>query len=61
MGMVPIAVISPQTLTRSEEPVLEPPCPISRVDTDSSNAGAEADEGYSPRQQSPSHQHPYAP
>jgi hypothetical protein len=61
MGMVPIAVISPLTLTRSDEPVLEPPLPVSRVDPDSSNTGAGADEGYSPSQQSPCRQHPDAP
>ena len=38
MGMVPIPVISPLTLNRLEESVLEPPLPISRVDADSSNA-----------------------
>jgi hypothetical protein len=54
--MVPIPVISPLTLTRLEEPVLEPPLPISRVDAESANTGAGADEGYSPSQQAPPHQ-----
>ncbi len=53
MGMVPIPIISPLTLTRVEEPVLEPPLPISRVDPESSNTGAGADEGYSPSQHAP--------
>jgi hypothetical protein len=56
--MVPIPVISPLTLTRLEEPVLEPPLPISRVDAESSNTGDGADEGYSPSQQAPPHQDP---
>jgi hypothetical protein len=58
MGMVPIPVISPLTLIRSDEPVLEPPLPISHVDAESSNAGGRADEGYSPSQQSPPDQDP---
>ena len=55
MGMVPIPVISSLTLTRLEEPVLEPPLPISRIDSESSNSGDRADEGYSPSQQPPPH------
>ncbi len=54
MGMVPIPLISPPTVTQPEESVLEPPLPVSRVDPESSNAGAHADEGYSPSQQTPS-------
>jgi hypothetical protein len=53
VGMVPIPVISPLTLTRLEEPVLEPPLPISRVGAESANTGAGADEGYSSSQQAP--------
>jgi hypothetical protein len=58
MGMVPIPVISPLTITRLEEPVLEPPLPIYRVDAESSNTGGRADEGYSPSQQAPSQEDP---
>ncbi|MGD0647223.1 MAG: hypothetical protein ABR971_04445 [Acidobacteriaceae bacterium] len=58
MGMVPIPVISPLTLTRLDEPVLEPPLPVSRVDAESSNTGGGADEGYHPSQQSPPHPDP---
>jgi hypothetical protein len=58
MGMVPIPIISPLTLRRLEEPVLEPPLPISRVDAESSGTGGRADEGYSPSQQAPPHQDP---
>jgi hypothetical protein len=58
MGMVPIPIISPLTVTRFEEPVLEPPFPVSRTDPESSNAGAGADEGYSPSHQTPPHQNP---
>ena len=58
MGMVPIPVISSLTLTRFEEPVLEPPLPISRVNAESSNNGAGDDEGYSPSQHSPPHPNP---
>ena len=58
MGMVPIPVISPLTLIRSEEPVLEPPLPVSRVDAESSSTGGRADEGYSPSQQAPPDQDP---
>ena len=61
MGMVPIPLISPLTLTRPEESVLEPPLPVSRVDPDSSNRGGHADEGYSPSQQTPSQQDPGEP
>ena len=58
MGMVPIPVISPLTLARSEEPMLEPPLPISRVDAESSGSGDHTDEGYSPSQHSPPHPNP---
>jgi hypothetical protein len=58
MGMVPIPVISPLTLTRSDEPLLEPALPISRVDAESASTGGRADEGYSPSQQGPQDQHP---
>ena len=58
MGMVPIPVISPLTLARSEEPMLEPPLPISRVDAEFSGSGDHTDEGYSPSQQAPSHPDP---
>jgi hypothetical protein len=58
MGMVPIPVISPLTLTRLEEPLLEPALPISRVDTESASTGGRADEGYSPSQQAPLHEDP---
>ena len=58
MGMVPIPVISPLTLIRSDEPLLEPPLPISRVDAESSSTGGRADEGYSPGQQAPPDQDP---
>jgi len=53
MGTVPIPGFSPLTLTRSDEPTLELPLPISRVDAESSNTGGHADEGYSPRKQAP--------
>ncbi len=58
MGTVPTPEVSPLTLTRFEEPVLEPALPISRVDAESSNTGDGADEGYSPSQQAPPHQDP---
>jgi hypothetical protein len=58
MGMVPIPVISPLTFTRSEEPMLEPPIPISRVDPESSSSGDHTDEGYSPSQQATPHPDP---
>jgi hypothetical protein len=48
MGMVPIPVISALTLTRSDEPVLEPTLPISSVQSASANTGQQPDEGYSP-------------
>jgi hypothetical protein len=51
MGMVPIPGISPLTLSRPEESVLEPPLPVSRVDPESSDAGGQADEEYSPSQE----------
>jgi hypothetical protein len=54
--MVPVQVISPVTITRLDEPTLEPPFPTSRVDPESSNTGAGADEGYSPSQQPLAHQ-----
>jgi hypothetical protein len=56
--MVPIPVISPLTLIRSDEPLLEPPIPISRVDAESSSTGGRADEGYSSSQQAPPDQDP---
>jgi hypothetical protein len=58
MGTVPIPGFSPLTLTRSDEPTLELPLPISRVDAESSNTGGHADEGYSPRKQAPPHRDP---
>jgi len=58
MGTVPIPVISPLTVIRSDEPVLEPPLPISRVDAESSGTGGRADEGYSSSQQGPHDQDP---
>ena len=58
MGTVPIPGFSPLTLTRSDEPTLEPPLPISRVDAESSNTGGHADEGYSPSQQALPHRDP---
>jgi hypothetical protein len=54
MGMVPIPVISPLTVARSDEPVLEPPLPIARVDNSTGGTGGDADESYSPREQEPS-------
>ncbi len=53
MGMVPIPVISPLTLTRSDEPMLDPPLPISRVENSAGNTDRDADESYSPREQDP--------
>ena len=50
MGMVPIPVVSPLTLTRFEEPVLEPPLPVFRIDPESTSAGGGGNEGYSPSQ-----------
>jgi hypothetical protein len=44
MGTVPIANISPLTLTRSDEPTLEPLLPVARIESPS----ASADETYSP-------------
>ena len=61
MGMVPIPVISPLTLTRFDEPVLEPPLPVSRVDPESASAGGGGDEGYSPSQHPPPDQDPGEP
>ncbi len=58
MGMIPILVISPLALARQEEPVLEPPLPIFRVDSGSSNTGGHADEDYSPSRQAAPHQDP---
>ena len=48
MGMVPIPVISPLTVTRSDEPALEPTLPISSVQSASGNTGQQPDDGYSP-------------
>lgn len=53
MGMVPIPVISPLTLARSEEPVLEPTLPIVRVENSAGEAGGGAEESYSPGEQEP--------
>ena len=50
MGTVPIPVISPLTIARSDDPVLEPPQPISRVETSSGNSGGNPDDAYSPTQ-----------
>jgi hypothetical protein len=61
MGMVPIPVISPLTLTRFDEPVLEPPLPVSQVDPESANTGGGGDEGYSPSQHPPRDQDPCEP
>jgi hypothetical protein len=61
MGMVPIPNISPLTIPRFEEPVLEPPFPVSRIDPESSNTGAGADEGYSPSHHATPHQNPDTP
>ena len=49
MGMVPIPVISALTLSRPEEPFLEPPLPVDRVQPESFNTGEQRDETYSPR------------
>jgi hypothetical protein len=48
MGMVPIPIISPLTLTRSDEPFLEPPLPISRVENSTEHTGGNSDETYAP-------------
>jgi hypothetical protein len=50
MGTVPIPLISPLTVARSEDPVLEPPQPISRVEPSSGNSGGNPDDAYSPTQ-----------
>ena len=50
MGTVPIPVISPLTIARSDDPVLEPPQPISRVETSAGNSGGNPDDAYSPTQ-----------
>jgi hypothetical protein len=50
MGMVPILVISPLTVTRPDDPVLEPPLPVARVNAEAANTGGNADEGYSSSQ-----------
>ncbi len=44
MGTVPIVNISPVTITRSDEPRLEPLVPVARIERRSANA----DETYSP-------------
>lgn len=44
MGTVPVVNISPLTITRSEEPVLEPLVPVARIESPS----ASTDETYSP-------------
>jgi hypothetical protein len=51
--MVPIPAISPLTLPRSDEPVLEPPLPISRVENSAGDTGGGTDESSSPREQEP--------
>jgi hypothetical protein len=48
MGTVPIPVISPLIIARSDDPVLEPPQPISRVEPSSGNSGGNPDDAYSP-------------
>jgi hypothetical protein len=53
MGMVPIPAISLLPLPRSDEPVLEPSLPISRVENSAGGAGGDADESCSPREQEP--------
>jgi hypothetical protein len=53
MGMVPIPIISPLTLSRSEEPVLGPTLPIFRAHEQSSNDGETPEERYSPSQHHP--------
>jgi hypothetical protein len=44
MGTVPIVNISPLTITRSDEPTLEPLVPVARIESPS----ASTDETYSP-------------
>jgi hypothetical protein len=51
MGMVPIPVISPLTLPRSDEPVLEPLPPVSRVENSPGGSSEDADGSYSPAEQ----------
>ncbi len=58
MGMVPIPVISALTLTRSEEPFLEPPLPVDRVQPESFNTGEQRDETYSPSHDQAPHDEP---
>jgi hypothetical protein len=53
MGTVPIPAISPLTLPRSDEPLLEPSSPISRVENSAGSTREHADESYSPREQEP--------
>jgi hypothetical protein len=53
MGTVPIPTISPLTVARTAEPVLEPPVPISRIENSSRGSGGDADESYSPKEQEP--------
>ena len=52
MGMVPVAVISPLTVPRSDEPRLEPTIATVRVQQRAGNAG-DQDDGYSPSHQQP--------
>lgn len=47
-GTVPISNISPLTVSRAEESVLEPPSPIYRVENSSGQSGGKDDEAYSP-------------
>ena len=48
MGMVPVPVISPLTISRSDGPALEPTVPISRIQLEFSDVGEWAGEGDSP-------------
>ncbi len=48
MGMVPILVIPPLTVTKPDDPVLKPAIPVARVNPESADMGGNSDEGYSP-------------
>ena len=48
MGTVPISNISPPTVSRPEEPVLEPPLPVYRTENSSGQSGGNEEESYSP-------------
>jgi hypothetical protein len=50
MGTVPIPVLSPLTIARSDDPVFEPPQPISRVEPSLGNSGGNPEDAYSPTQ-----------